>query len=125
MLREYLSAICKIAQYGDATEGSYYPALKDFLQNFAESSGHAKAHVTALPKKTEAGTPDFRVWDGKQHIVGYIEAKPPTQENLEVVETSEQLKRYLYTFPNLILTNFFQFRLYGNGEHIDTVQIPI
>jgi len=56
-------------------------------------------------------------------IVGYIEAKPPTQENLEVVETSDQLKRYLYTFYNLILTNFFQFRLYRNGGLIDTVQI--
>jgi len=129
VLKEYLREIFETAKQADATEPSYYPALKDLFEAFAKESGHTKAQVTAQPKKTEAGNPDFRVWDGKQHIVGYIEAKALTQENLEIVETSEQLKRYLYTFPNLILTNFFQFRLYRNGEHIDTVQarplIPI
>ncbi|SRR5712692_10297342 len=123
MLEEYLKGISKTAQKGDATEPSYYPTLKDLLEAFAKTSGHGKAQVTAQPKKTEAGNPDFRVWDGKQHIIGYIEAKPPTQENLEVIETSEQLKRYLRTFPNLILTNFFQFRLYRDGELRDTAQI--
>ncbi len=76
MLEEYLKGISKTAQKGDATEPSYYPTLKQLLENFAKSSGHTRAHVTSLPKKTEAGNPDFRVWDGKQHIVGYIEAKP-------------------------------------------------
>ena len=123
MLKEYLKGIFKVAQQGDAREESYYSTLEALLKSFAESSGKKKAHITVLPKKTEAGNPDFRVWDGEQHITGYIEAKPPTQENLEIIETSNQLKRYLHTFPNLILTNFFQFRLYRNGEHIDTVQI--
>ncbi|MBI4527366.1 MAG: N-6 DNA methylase [Deltaproteobacteria bacterium] len=123
MLHAYLKGIHQTASQGDATEESYYPVLKSLLEAFADSSGHPKAHVTVLPKKTEAGNPDFRVWDGKQHIVGYIEAKAPTQENLEIVETSAQLKRYLHTFPNLILTNFFQFRLYRDGNLIDAVQI--
>ncbi|MGB9720333.1 MAG: type ISP restriction/modification enzyme, partial [bacterium] len=39
------------------------------------------------------------------------------------VETSPQLKRYLHTFPNLILTNFFEFRLYRNGRMINRVSI--
>ncbi|MEK6616131.1 MAG: type ISP restriction/modification enzyme, partial [Bacteroidota bacterium] len=34
-----------------------------------------------------------------------------------------QLKRYRKTFPNLILTNFYEFRLYKNGELVDKVQI--
>ena len=123
MLDDYLKGLLKTAKQADATEPSYYPVLKVLLEAFAESSGHAKAHVTVLPKKTEAGNPDFRVWDGKQHIVGYVEAKAPTQENLEVIETSDQLKRYLHTFPNLILTNFFQFRLYRDGKLIDSAQI--
>lgn len=123
MLKDYIEAIFEVGKRGDAREESYYSTLENLLEAFAKSSGHTKAHVTVLPKKTEAGNPDFRIWDGKQHIVGYIEAKPPTQENLEVIETSDQLKRYLHTFPNLILTNFFQFRLYRNGGLIDTVQI--
>jgi hypothetical protein len=123
VVKDYIKEIFETGKRGDAREESFYPALKDLLEAFAKESGHSKVQVTSQPKKTEAGNPDFRVWDGKQHIVGYIEAKPPTQENLEVIETSDQLKRYLHTFPNLILTNFFQFRLYRNGEHIDTVQI--
>ena len=123
MLDRYIKKVFETGKHDDAREESYYPALSGLLEAFAKESGHARVQVTSQPKKTEAGNPDFRVWDGKQHIVGYIEAKPPSQENLEVIETSDQLKRYLRTFPNLILTNFFQFRLYRNGELIDTVQI--
>ncbi len=57
-----------------------------------------------------------------QHIVGYVEAKTP-DTNLDLTEDSEQLKRYRETFPNLILTNFYEFRLYRDGEKIETVQI--
>lgn len=59
----------------------------------------------------------------KKHIVGYIEAKAPKTRNLDEIGETEQLKRYLHTFPNVILTNFFEFRLYRNGTLIDSVQI--
>ncbi|MGH7775403.1 MAG: type ISP restriction/modification enzyme, partial [Candidatus Binatia bacterium] len=39
------------------------------------------------------------------------------------IQGSEQLERYRHTFPNLILTNFLEFRLYRNGTLIDTAQI--
>jgi hypothetical protein len=123
MLRPYLKNISKVANQGDAREESYYSILKELLNQYAESVGKTKVHITTLPKKTEAGNPDFRVWDGKQHIVGYIEAKAPTAENLDHTEHSEQLKRYRHTFPNLILTNFFEFRLYRDGVLIEKVLI--
>ncbi len=123
MLQAYLKKIFEIANRGDAREESYYSALEELLTEYAESAGKKNIHITTLPKKTEAGNPDFRIWDGKQHIVGYIEAKPPTTEYLDQVETTEQLKRYLRIFPNLILTNFFEFRLYRNGSLIDSVRI--
>jgi hypothetical protein len=47
MLKDYLTAIFKTGQKGDATEPSYYPALKDLLEGFAESSGKTKVQVTA------------------------------------------------------------------------------
>jgi hypothetical protein len=118
MLKRYLKGIFDTGKRGDAREESYYETLAALLREAAVSSGKSKCHITTLPKKTEAGNPDFRVWDGKQHIVGYIEAKAPTVENLDTVEHSDQLKRYRHTFPNLILTNFFEFRLYRNGERI-------
>ncbi|MDD8018595.1 MAG: N-6 DNA methylase, partial [Bacteroidota bacterium] len=122
MLRDYLKKISATTARGDAREESYYPHFSRFLETFAEETGKKNIQITTLPKKTEAGNPDFRVWDGKQKIVGYIEAKKPG-ENLDDIESSEQLKRYRSTFPNLILTDFFEFRLYRNGELIDKVLV--
>ena len=123
LIKSYIKSLLDVANRGDATEPSYYPVLQELLQGYAESVGKRKVHITPLPKKTEAGNPDFRIWDGKHHIVGYIEAKDPKIENLDHIESTEQLKRYLHTFPNLILTNFYEFRLYRNGALIDRVQI--
>jgi len=123
MLKTYVSKIFKVSQRGDAREESYYSALESLLKNYAESKGKRGIDVTTLPKKTEGGNPDFRVWDGKQKIVGYVEAKDPSVTHLDEIETTEQLKRYLGIFPNLILTNFHEFRLYRKGEEIDRVLI--
>ncbi|MBI5359783.1 MAG: N-6 DNA methylase [Planctomycetes bacterium] len=123
MLKTYLQKISETAVRGDAREESYYPVLAELLRSYAESSGKKGIHITSLPKKTEAGNPDFRIWDGKAHITGYIEAKAPDCENLDKNENTPQLKRYLQTFPNMILTNFFEFRLYRDGNLIDKVLI--
>jgi uncharacterized protein (UPF0332 family) len=123
MLKNYLTNIHEITARGDATEQSYYSLIEGLMLEYAESIGNKKVKVTTIPQKTDAGNPDFRIWDGKQHIVGYIEAKAPTIEDLDRIESSEQLKRYRSTFPNLILTNFLEFRLYRNGELTDKVLI--
>jgi len=119
MIKTYLTEIFKIIKREDAREESFYSTLEGLLKNYLDSTDRKNIEITILPKKTEAGNPDFRIWDGKQHIVGYIEAKAPTVEHLDQVEITEQLKRYLHTFPNVILTNFFEFRLYRNGSLID------
>lgn len=120
MIETYIKQVASITKQGDAREESYYPALAELLERFSQTERHKKVHVTVLPKKTEAGNPDFRVWDGKHSQVGYVEAKPP-KANLDDIETTDQLKRYLATFPNLILTNFYEFRLYRNGQRVDNV----
>ncbi len=123
MLKTYIKEISKVAKTGDAREESYYRALATLLESFALSIKKSKTQVTILPKKIEAGNPDLRVWDGWQHIVGYAEAKRPQEENLDKIEQSEQLKRYRSAFANVILTNFFEFRLYRQGQLIDRVEI--
>jgi len=122
MLKPYLKKIYEIANRGDAREESYYSTLESLLKKYTEWVGERNISITTLPKKTEAGNPDFRIWDGTQHIVGYIEAKDLTAD-LDRIERSEQLKRYRHTFPNLILTSFFEFRLYRHGILIDKVLI--
>jgi len=116
----YLKRVAEITKRGDAREESYYRPLADFLEEFSSTKRKKKVYVTSLPKKTEAGNPDFRVWDGKHSIVGDIEAKQPNT-NLDDAEDSKQLERYIGTFPNLILTNFYEFRLYRNGQRIASV----
>jgi predicted helicase len=122
MLQDYLKSVAKTTAQGDAREESYYIHFSNFLSEYSSDIGKSHIQITTLPKKTEAGNPDFRVWDGKQHIVGYIEAKKPG-ENLDDIEESEQLLRYRSTFPNLILTDFYEFRLYRNGTLIKKVFI--
>ena len=117
LLKSYLQSIVEITRQGDAREESYYPALKDLLEALAQAQGKT-IQVTVLPKRTEAGSPDFRVWDGSHQVIGYIEAKAPGAK-LEHVETSEQLRRYLHTFPNVILTDFYEFRLYRRGTLLE------
>lgn len=119
MFKDYLKKIGEIYHRGDAREESFYPVLKELLEIYSGPSKKANIHITMLPKKTEGGNPDFRVWDGEQHITGYIEAKAPDVEDLDRIEKTEQLKRYLHTFPNLILTNFIEFRLYRDGKLVD------
>jgi predicted helicase len=123
MLKAYLKNLQGSLNQGDAREESYYIHLDKLIRSFAETQNIQKVDITILPKKTEAGNPDFRVWDGKNHITGYIEAKDPSISNLDWIEDSEQLKRYRSTFPNVILTNFYEFRLYRDGELIKKVAV--
>jgi len=118
----YFKEIHKIYTGGNFREESFYPALKELIEDcsklFQMQTG---ANVLVLPKKTEAGIPDFRI--GKNgEIVGYIEAKSPDAD-LRDVEDSEQLKRYRDSLPNLILTNFLEFRLFRYGNPIDRVEV--
>ena len=121
LLKDYMKAIAETTMQGDAREESYYPALKALFSDFPLEKDR-KTNVTVLPKQTEAGNPDFRIWDGEHFIVGYIEAKTPGT-NLDQIETSEQLERYLTTFPNVILTDFYEFRLYREGVEINRARI--
>ena len=122
MLKKYLDDIFKTTFAGDVREESYYPDLKNFLVSWTENKNKT-FHITPLPKRTEGSNPDFRVLTNKKELVGYIEAKALTVDNLDQIEDNEQLKRYRNTFPNLILTNFLEFRLYRNGQLIDQVSI--
>jgi predicted helicase len=123
MLKQYLKNLQNTINQGDAREESYYKHLEGLILEFANANKLKKVNITILPKKTEAGNPDFRVWDGSNHITGYIEAKDPSITNLDTIQETEQLKRYRHTFPNVILTNFYEFRLYRDGELIKTASI--
>jgi len=110
---------------GDAQEGSFYAPLEDLIESIGEIQGK-RIRVTALPKKYEGQLPDFRVRAGRKTI-GHIEAKDfqkyPEDIDIDRIEDSNQLKKYRKIFPNLILTNFFEFRLYRKGILVEKIQL--
>ncbi|MBO9383192.1 MAG: DUF559 domain-containing protein, partial [Roseiflexus sp.] len=117
LFESYLESIAELTRRGDAREESYYPALQTLLETLAPTAGKT-VQVTVLPKPTDAGNPDFRVWDGSHQVVGYIEAKAPGAK-LDQGEVCEQLQRYRHTFLNLILTDFYEFCLYRDGTELE------
>jgi len=120
-LSSYFKEIHKIYVAGDFREESFYSILKTLVEQCSQFFPlQSEADVLVQPKKTEVGIPDFLIKrDGD--IVGYIEAKSPDM-NLDEAEKSEQLRRYRESLPNLILTNFLEFRLYRNGDFVDKVE---
>ncbi|MBD3337609.1 MAG: N-6 DNA methylase, partial [Candidatus Lokiarchaeota archaeon] len=123
MLKQYLQNLTNTSERDDAREESYYKDLDGLFKNYGAVRGIQNIDITILPKRTDAGNPDFRVWDGNYHITGYIEAKAPLITNLDHVESTDQLRRYILTFPNVILTNFYEFRLYRDGQRIARAMI--
>jgi hypothetical protein len=110
LLHGYLDRIAETERRGEAREESFYPHLKQLFEGYAEHRGWRDLDVMILPRKTQDCLFDFQVRRGER-IVGYIEAKRPDVD-LGAVDGSPQLKRYRAAFPNLLLTNFREMRLY-------------
>ena len=113
----YLEQINRAVAKGDATEHTHRPALKGLIEALG-------TNITATnePKRVACGAPDFvvsrRVGRAEQGF-GYIECKN-IGVNLKKEEKGEQLKRYLGSLDNLILTDYINFRLYVGGELQET-----
>ncbi len=115
MIKNYLQNIFKTFKQGDATEQSYYPDLKKLFGEFLESKKKT-ANITVIPRRTKVGIPDFTVRKSKE-LVGFVEAKKLTIEDLSTIEHSEQIERYKKNLDNFILTNYFDFWLWRRSEN--------
>lgn len=118
LLQEYLERLAAVEERGDAREESFYPTLVELLRR----AGPSDLHVTTIPRKAHGCSLDFQVWRGRDRLAGYIEAKRLSAD-LDKEEQSEQVRRYLRTFPNLVLTNFREIRLYRKEVRIARVAI--
>ena len=77
--------------------------------------------ATNEPRRVKCGAPDYIVTKGHTPL-GYIEAKD-IGKPLAEVERSEQLKRYLESLGNLVLTDYLEFRWYVAGQHRLTARL--
>ena len=115
-LKTYLKEVEKCYQSGDATEHTYRPFLKNLLESFIEG-----ITATNEPKRKKCGAPDYIILKN-QTPIGYIEAKD-IGKNLDEIEKTEQMVRYLEGLPNLILTDYLDFRLYHDGKYVSGTRL--
>jgi len=108
-LLDYLHAIEIKLAMSDATEHTHRAALQVLIESLASGIS-----ATNEPKHIECGAPDFVVRKGVI-TVGYIEAKD-IDKNLDETLKTDQLKRYLNSLTNLVLTDYLDFRWYVDGE---------
>ena len=108
-LRAYIREVRRTRVTGQATEHSYRPSFKTLIETLGGQG------VSALnePAQVECGAPDFIV-EQRGVPVGHVECKD-IGVNLNSVTNSEQLKRYRDGLPNLILTDYLEFRWYAEG----------
>ena len=113
-LRDYRREVARTRESGHGTEHSYRSDLKALI----EAVGGSGVRAINEPAHVDCGAPDFIVHSGDVPI-GHIECKD-IGASLDRVEESEQLKRYRAGLPNLILTDYVEFRWYVNGERRQT-----
>ncbi len=109
-IHSYLQAIAIHLQAGNATEHTHRPALQILLNALLPNY-----RITNEPRRIACGSPDFEIAKGEEPI-GYIEAKD-IGVDLDKVQKSEQLKRYLDSLNNLLLTDYLEFRWFVDGEY--------
>ena len=115
---------------GNATEHTHRPALKALLED-----ADRDVRATNEPEHIDCGAPDFVVTktSAGHSTIGYVEAKD-IGVDLSVIErdsnrrnpstpNGEQFKRYRDSLPNLVLTDYVEFRWYVDGECLRTVRL--
>ena len=115
----YLRKIKTLHSAGNATEHSYRPALKEYLEKLLPG-----ITATNEPKRQKCGAPDYivtRNTRGNSIPIGFIEAKD-IGIDLNKVEKDEQLKRYKESLDNLILTDYIEFRFFKAGVKVAEVK---
>lgn len=108
----YIKEVRKIYLGGDYTEMTFRTAFETLIESLNPNYDltHEPKRVTAL------GAPDFKAFLGSANI-GYIETKN-LGENLDNVLESVQLKKYIESIDNIILTDYARFMLIRKGEKV-------
>ena len=118
---EYLVDIDREFKTGVAKEHSYRPALKKLFESISTSKP-----ITAInePQRGTFGAPDFMIKSGDA-VIGFAEAKDIGVNRLDNLfdREIEQKERYLGGLPNLIYTDYLEFRFYQEGKETARIRI--
>ena len=122
----YLQNIQRTQATPEATpELSLFPHLQTLLEKlFVDCFNRDTITLTQEPRGlNQIGRPDFIAMEGLLPI-GYIEAEEPSRDlNNLTGHTREQNQRFIENLDNFILTNFFDFQLWRDGQQRITANI--
>jgi predicted helicase len=115
-IHQYIDKLNQRFTTGVSTEHSYRGDLQALLEGLIPNY-----EITNEPRRSAVGAPDYII---RQESIarGYIEAKD-VGKNLDDKLYKEQFTRYRNGLPNLIITNYHEFRLYQDGELKKTLHI--
>ena len=129
IFRDYVKELQAAVSLGNATEHTHRPALRTLLESAVDG-----IVATNEPKRVECGAPDYAVSRNQDSlIVGYVEAKD-IGVSLDAIErdssraglstpNGRQFKRYRESLPNLLLTDYAEFRWYVDGQRRATATL--
>ena len=128
--RAYLRELRGNLDLDNATEHTHRRALETLLE-----AADRDVEATNEPRHIDCGAPDFVVTkkSAGHSTIGYLEAKDVFTD-LSAIErdsnrrnpstpNGQQFKRYRESLPNLVLTNYVDFRWYADGERVRTAQL--
>ena len=128
-VKSYLAKIAEIRASGHATdETSYYPALEPLLTDIGKRLKPRVVPVSQL-KNRGAGQPDGGLFTQdqikKKSLPEDFTTQPPNRGAVEVkgpgedlthTMQSEQVKKYLRAYGQVLLTNYREFRIVISGD---------
>lgn len=119
-VRQYIKRLDEQYATGHATELSYRSALQDFLSPMLPGMT-----VTNEPARIKCGAPDFIIMRARDYLpVAFIETKDIDDGDLDGKrQHKEQFARYRASLNNIVFTDYIDFHLYINGEHVEDVRI--
>ncbi|RLL82913.1 hypothetical protein CN13_05960 [Petrotoga sp. HKA.pet.4.5] len=111
-IKNYFKEVYSIYSHGDYTEWTYRTPFENFIKGL-----NPDYNLTQEPKRAAGlGAPDFKAFYNNRKI-GFIETKD-LGENLDKILETDQLKKYIESIDNLILTNYLQFVLIRKGRKV-------
>jgi hypothetical protein len=110
--KKYLKDIREIYLTGDYTEWTFRTSFENFINSL-----NSNFNVIQEPKRViNLGAPDFKSFFGARKI-GSIETKN-LGENLDEIIKTDQIKKYVQSIDNIILTDYGRFLLIKKGQKI-------
>ena len=117
---QYIANITNRYRLGNATEHTFRGDLQQLIETIVPD-----VRATNEPKRQTCGAPDYILTRG-EIPVGFIEAKDIGDKDLQGAKKTgnkEQFDRYKASLPNILFTDYLDFRLYRDGQFVTSISI--